>query len=672
MVSSSKKINIATKSGQAQPFGATVYADGINFAIASKHAKSVSIYFFLIEDLRDPAAELVLDSLQNKTGDVWHISVSGLPKNIFYCYRIDEGPLILDPYAKEIYSTNIWGQNGEQYRPVGAIVNVDFDWEGDRHPFLSVSDLIIYEMHVRGFTQDVSSDVGKPGTFLGIIEKIPHLLELGVNAIELMPVHEFNECEYQKIDPLTKRRLCQFWGYSTVNFFSPMQRYASTDIPGSAVLEFKTMVRELHKNGIEVILDVVFNHTAEFGEPGISLSFKELDNELYYILDDSGNYLNFSGCGNTLNCNQPIVRDLIIDSLRYWVSEMHVDGFRFDLASILTRGTRGQPLVYSPLIERISKDPILSKVKLIAEPWDAGGLYQVGSFYMQGFGRWSEWNGRYRDVVRSYIKGTGSKNIFVTNLCGSQDLYHRDLPSGSINFVTSHDGFTLADLVTYNRKHNFGNGEDNRDGTNNNDSWNCGIEGCTAIKDINKLRLRQMKNFHVALMVSRGTPMFPMGDEYGHTKHGNNNSWCQEELNYFLWHKLEQNSDFYRFFRFMIQFRKGHPVLCEDKFLDAEEIEWHGMEPFNPNWNHNDHFVAYVLKDKIIGDDLYIAFNAGNSGVSVEFPKPLAGRQWHWVVNTSKESPDDFQENLNEVVVVEMTFEMLPFSSIVLKSRLIS
>lgn len=656
--------------GHPQPFGATPYAEGVNFSLISAYAEAVSLVLFSPSDLTKPLCEIALNPLRNKTGTAWHIFIYGLPLETLYLYKIDKAEnLLLDPYARETFSTNRWLENEKGYRPYGGIPHKDFDWQNDTPPLIPVKELVIYEMHVRGFTQHGSSQVKHPGTFLGMIEKIPYLKELGVNALEFLPIFEFNEAEYTKINPRTKKRLCNYWGYSTVNFFSPMQRYASSNDPEAAIVEFKTLVKELHKNGIEVILDVVYNHTFEGGNPGITLSYKGLDEKVYYILDEKGHYLNFSGCGNTLNCNHPIVRELIENSLRYWVTEMHVDGFRFDLASILTRGTKGQPLIYSPLIEKISRDPLLSQVKLIAEPWDAGGLYQVGTFYLHGYSRWSEWNGRYRDRVRAFIKGTGNKKHFSTDICGSQDLYYHEFPCNSVNFVCAHDGFTLTDLVSYNRKHNQDNGENNLDGTNNNESWNCGIEGHTQSKQVMELRTRQMKNLLLALMVSRGIPMVHMGDEYGHTKNGNNNTWCQDnELNWFLWDQQEKQAEFFRFYRLMIQFRKKHPLLYQNQFLKEEQIQWHGIKPFTPNWEMNNHFVAFTLLDSVDGNDLYIAFNAAGQPVEVEIPTPRKGFLWHLAIYTAYKSPKDFIENLEETKLDQEIVLMPSHSALLLKS----
>ena len=428
------------------------------------------------------------------------------------------------------------------------------------------------------------------------------------------------------------------------------------------------MVKALHSNGIEIILDVVFNHTAEGDERGPVMSFKGLGNSCYYLLDKNGQYHNFSGCGNSLNANHPIVHEFIIDVLRYWVTEMHVDGFRFDLASALTRDINGEPQMMAPLIQAITHDPILSHVKLISEPWDCGGLYQVGTFAPETL-RWSEWNGKYRDSIRQFIKGTPyTQNIFSMRICGSEDLYHPRNPCSSINFITSHDGFSLADLVSYNTKHNLANGEDNRDGSNDNDSWNCGVEGETSDPIILQLRDRQMKNFHLALMISQGVPMLAMGDEYAHTKLGNNNTWCQDnELNWFLWDQITQHAAFHRFYKLAIQFRKDRPYLRRTSFLTDKDIFWHGMQPYNLNWHRETPFVAFTLIDHDHKKNLYVAFNSSNDHCKIQFPEPPPGTQWVWLINTANPSPFDFFDPSAKNVATADVFEMVHHSAIVLE-----
>lgn len=672
--------NLVTHQGNPYPLGPSIQGDLINFALFSRQAQTVSLCLF-DRETKKLLEELPFSPEINKTGDVWHLAISNLGTNYVYTYRIspklnEKQEFLLDPYAKNISTTTVWGKNNKpsgtsqnNYVPYGEIfLDNDFDWGNDSPPLIPLNDLIIYEMHIRAFTEHPSSDVSNPGTFLGVIEKIPHLIELGINAVELLPIQEFNECEYIQSHP-NGRNLFNFWGYSTVNFFAPMNRYASSTTHGAAINEFKTMVKKLHQHGIEVILDVVFNHTAEGDATGPILSFKGIDNTAYYILDEQGKYRNDTGCGNTFNANDPTTLKLIIDCLCYWVTEMHVDGFRFDLASALTRNTNGTPLKSAPLIEAITNHPLLTKVKLIAEPWDAVGLYQVGNFAPETK-RWSEWNGKYRDCIRRFIKGSPwSSGEFATRLCGSEDLYHNRGPCNSINFVTSHDGFSLADLVAYNTKHNLDNGEDNRDGSNDNESWNCGVEGPTINKKIQILRERQMKNLHLALMLSQGVPMVTMGDEYGHTKDGNNNTWCQDnQLNWFLWDQLHQNTSFYRFYRNLIYFRKKHPILRRVSFLTNKDVDWHGTEPFKPDWNNDLRFIAYTLKDPKQDHDLFVAFNAQDHAQFIHLPPPPYAKHWHWIVNTANASPADFFNDREGPIQQENTYRIGAHSAIVLKA----
>lgn len=662
--------------GIPYPFGATALEDGVNFAVYSKEAQKMTLCLFDENNQAQPFKEIEFDPILNKTGEVWHMQVRGLPSFAVYGYRVfphesQDSFLLLDPYAKAVASHSTWGENPDApYRPLGKVTTQStFDWQGVHPPRLPMKDLVIYEMHIRGFTKHSSSEAQHPGTYLGVIEKIPYLKELGVNALEIMPLFEFNEKEAVQVHPKTKQRLYNYFGYSTVNFFSPMNRYANESAQDKAILEFKTMVRELHRNGIEVILDVVYNHTFEGNQLGPVLSYRGLDRRAYYMIDDQGNYLNFSGCGNTVNSNHPVTREYILNSLRYWVTEMHVDGFRFDLASILTRAENGAPLGNAPIVEAISLDPILANTKLIAEAWDAGGLYQVGGFYHGS--RWSEWNGKYRDVVRRFIKGTpGHKTAFATALCGSQDMYGWGRsPICSVNFVTAHDGFSLADLVTYNGKHNEENGEDNRDGFDHNDSWNCGIEGHSSNKKIVYLRERQIRNFHLALMISQGLPMLLMGDEYAHTRHGNNNTWCQDnELNWFLWDRLDIRPGFHRFFRSLIHFRHHHPLLKRDTFLDDKDITWHGLVPSQAEWDNDNKFVAFTLNLPDQSPDLYIAFNASHTAYMLHLPPAGEGKQWFWVVNTHNPPPQDFLEEGERTRLDSLMYRIPSYTAIMLQA----
>ncbi|TYH75297.1 isoamylase 1, chloroplastic isoform X1 [Gossypium raimondii] len=674
--------------GHPAPFGATIQDGGVNFAIYSANATSATLCLIALSDLQQNRVteQIPLDPLANKTGDVWHVFLKGNFKDMLYGYIFDgefspeighyydSSRILLDPYAKAVISRGEFGALGPEdncWPQMAGMVPTSedqFDWEGDlplRHPG---RDLIIYEMHVRGYTRHESSGTKFPGTYCGVVEKLDHLKELGVNCIELMPCHEFNELEYYSYNSVLGDYKLNFWGYSTINYFSPMIRYSSSGIRScgrDAINEFKYLVKEAHKRGIEVIMDVVFNHTAEGNEKGLSVSFRGVDNCVYYMLAPKGEYYNYSGCGNTFNCNHPVVRQFILDCLRYWVAEMHVDGFRFDLASIMTRSsslwdsvnvygdplegdliTTGTPLSNPPLIDMMSNDPVLHGVKLIAEAWDAGGLYQVGRF--PHWGVWSEWNGKYRDIVRQFIKGTdGLSGAFAECLCGSPNLYQKGggKPWNSVNFICAHDGFTLADLVTYNNKHNLANGEDNNDGESHNYSWNCGQEGEFASISVKKLRKRQMRNFFLCLMVSQGVPMIHMGDEYGHTKGGNNNTYCHDNyINYFRWDKKEESaSDLFRFFCLMTMFRRECESLGLNDFPTAERLQWHGHTPGKPDWSDTSRFVAFTLIDSVKGE-IYVAFNTSHLPVTITLPD-RPGYRWEPLVDTSKPAPFDFLSN---------------------------
>lgn len=669
----SEKLEV--KPGSPTPLGSTVDGQGVNFAIFSRHATGVTLCLFDPESHKQ-LGEISLDPDKHRTGDIWHINVAKISEGYCYAFRI-EGPkedkiffnydpnqLVLDPYAKCVATSSTWG-DGLPYKPLG-VVTKKTKWEELKRSRIPIKDLIIYEMHIRGFTRDPSSNVQESGTFLGVIEKIAHLKEMGINAVELMPVQEFNEQEWELHNPLTNERLYQYWGYSTVNYFSLMNRF-STCYQKSAE-EFRAMVKAFHDAGIEVILDVVFNHTAELSKlMGPVLSFKGIDNPIYYMTDKN-EYLDFTGCGHTVNCNHPVVREFILSCLRYWVSEMHVDGFRFDLATVFSRGEDGHLLDNSPLIDEIAQDPLLQNIRLIAEPWDAAGGYQVGSFYPHE-PYWVEWNGRYRDTVRRFMRGDKNcKGEFATRLCGSEDLYGKRAPYCTINFVTCHDGFTLRDLVSYNEKHNLANGENNRDGLNYNDSWNCGVEGPTDDAEISNLRDRQMKNFHMALMVSQGIPMLAMGDEYGHTKFGNNNTWCQDNtLNWFSWDELKKNAEFFRFYTMMILLRKRTSLFRHEKFLKNKDIEWHGVRPFEPDWDDAKNFIAFTLKGTH-SDDIYIAFNAHSEIVEVQIPEASSGKPWHILVNTSQHSPLDIVEEKDAQLLPNNSFRVGPYSALLLKA----
>ena len=660
--------------GRALPFGSSITGGGVNFSLFSRHGEDVSLLVYESEDDETPSHEYILDETYNRTGDIWHIELKGAGPGLLYHWRVcgpespEEGhrfntkARLLDPYAKSLVGRHRWQQgNGADSvatnvidLPKCVVVDDGFDWGNDRHPATPLVDSVIYETHVRGFTRHESSGVSSPGTFEGLIEKIDYLKKLGVTAVELLPVHSFNPDELIRENPETGERLKNYWGYSTVGFFAPHSGYAApTSDPSYPVLQFKKLVRELHREGLEVILDVVFNHTAEGNEIGPTLNFRGIDNSIYYILeDDKRLYRNYSGCGNTVNCNHPIAREFIRQCLRYWVLEMRVDGFRFDLASILGRDQDGSILANPPLIQSIAEDPILRHVKLIAEAWDAAGAYQVGSF--PGF-RWSEWNGRYRDDVRRFwAAGSYSRNALATRITGSSDLYEQAgrNPVHSINFITCHDGFTLNDLVSYNDKHNLANGEDNRDGDNHNLSWNSGAEGSTTDPAIEALRTRRIKNFIATLLLSQGVPMLLAGDELRRTQNGNNNAYCQDnELNWIDWGLLEQNADMVEFTSRLIAFRKRHPAFRRECFLTGRDIdgdsiadaEWYENSGKPLKWGSNRPVLALFLSGnhlergerEVDDDDFYLMFNSGRGAKSFRLPELHNGRKWSRVLDTN-------------------------------------
>lgn len=640
---------ITCSRGLPSPIGLSESKEGLNFSLYSQDAEKILLSLFLPGD-QAPFKEVPLF----RTGQVWHVLVGGLPDRVEYGYKVQKkgrlGPLLIDPYARSLNLSNQWGQPWKSVRS-RALTSRPFDWQGSTYPRIPMEELIIYEMHLRGFTRHSSSGVAHPGTFSGMIEKIPYLKEMGVNAVELLPLNTFNETENLHSNPRTGEKLYNFWGYSPVTYFGLMNRYASKEGWGEEIDEFKELVRALHLAGIEVILDVVYNHTAEAEKKIISL--RGIDEQTYYMFDETGELLNYSGCGNTLNSNHPIVCGLILDSLRYLVSEFHIDGFRFDLASTFCRDEFGKTIENPAIVCAITNDPILSNTKLIAEAWDAAGLYQVGTF--PGGQRWAQWNGRYRDVVRRFIKGTdGETGAFATALSGSEDLFFRGTPSQSINFITAHDGFTLRDLVSYSRKHNLENAENNQDGLSDNVSWNCGHEGPSNDPKILSLRDRQMCNFLLALYVSVGTPMLLMGDEYGHTKGGNNNTYCQDnEKNYFLWDHL---NEFSKFNQLLIGYRKKLPHFRRESFLTKEDVIWHGHTPENPDWSVQSRFIAYELKHP--SGNLYIAFNAHFEPTKAQLPNG----KWNRLIDTSLPS--------QSAAVIEGTIEMQPYSAVMLAVNL--
>lgn len=682
---------IQVRIGVPYPLGAIPSGKGINFALHAPKAEEVRLVLYQCG--QDAVlGSFNLDPVKNKSFDIWCIAFEGLPESFDYCWFLkgnstdprdipyDPERPVLDPFARHLNTPEVWGKHDQLIMTDKPTIKArccmpeTFDWQHVAKPAIPLENLVIYEMHVRGFTIDPSSRSQHPGSYLGLIEKIPYLKELGINAVELLPIYEFDERAWDKIDPVTKQRLCNYWGYSTINFFCPMKRFASAQDIRAPIREFKTMVRELHRAGIEVILDVVYNHTAE-GHPYPIFSFKGIDNPGFYIVDEQGKDTNFSGTGNTFAGNTPLGQELIIQSLRYWATEMQVDGFRFDLASILTRGEKGAVQRHPSLMRAIAHDPVLRGVKLIAEGWDAAGLYQLGQF--PAWGPWSEWNGKYRDSVRRFIKGTDNNaGFFATALCGSQELYghYQNGPSHSVNFITCHDGYTLRDLVSYQGKHNLRNAENNQDGNNQNDSWNCGAEGPTDSAEINKLRERQMRNFHLALMISQGIPMVLMGDEYGHTKSGNNNTWCQDnDLNWFKWDEIEKSKDFHRFFRLMIAFRKRHSLLMRRKFLTKHDIAWNGPLQDAPDWHPPSRFVSAHLHNEH-KHHLYFAFNASASPVTIQlpllkphFPHLMTHSQWHLVADTSLPPPSDILDP--PIPHTDPKYNLPAYSSVLFESK---
>ncbi|MFH1687262.1 MAG: glycogen debranching protein GlgX [bacterium] len=688
--------------GTALPLGATLLGGGINFAVYSSNATSVWLVIYE-PDADKPIAELPLDPRFNRTGDIWHTHIRGMPSSIEYGYRVarnddrerhihrfDSTKVLVDPYARALSGRETWGRahvdrSGTERTWRSLVVEDHFDWEFDQPLNTPLSQTIIYELHVRGYTRHKSSGVRNRGTYDGLIEKIPYLKQLGITAVELLPVNEFSETDNDRTNPLTGQTLLNYWGYHSIGFFAPKAAYSSRVEPGAPVVEFKRLVRAFHKAGIEIILDVVFNHTAEGNELGPTVSFRGLDNSVYYLIDpDSGAYHNYTGCGNTLNCNHPVVRDMILECLRYWVMEMHVDGFRFDLASVLGRGRDGSVLANPPLLERIAADPVLRHTKLIAEAWDAAGLYQVGTF--PSWGRWVEWNARFRDDVRCFVRGDpGMVPALANRLLGSPDMYsHRgQAHHHHVNFVTCHDGFTLRDLVSYNAKHNEANGEAGRDGCNCNCSWNCGYEGATGLcevitapsaADIERLRQRQGRNFAALLLLSRGVPMILAGDEFGRTQKGNNNAYCQDnEVSWVDWRLAEENADLSRFFRLLMAFRKSHPVLAggltDPSESDPTAVVWHGVKPEEPDWSWESRSLAVQLTETS-GDrrqEIYVVANAYWKSLRFVLPRLDSRRCWHRAVDTMLAGPDDISEPGREPVLDRQTAYLVgPHSVIVI------
>ena len=648
------------------PYGAILHENGVQFVVFSRSATAMRLLLYGNVEDTEPEEVIEFSRDTDRWGDIWSIFVPGCGIGQLYHFQAD-GPRdpakgqwfdgkarLIDPYAKALAGNFQPAPDGIIRPPKCVVVDDYFDWEGDRHVRRSVSETIIYETHVRGFTKDKSAKVTCPGTYLGLIEKIPYLKSLGITAVELMPVHEFPIGGFHG----EKDERPNYWGYDPLAFFAPHRGYAASSEPGGQVNEFKQMVKALHAAGIEVILDVVFNHTCEGNERGPVLSFKGLENRVYYMLENGGSsYKNYSGCGNTVNGNHPVVREMIFHCLRHWVHNYHVDGFRFDLASILSRDRNGNLVPNPPLIEAIAEDPLLADTKIIAEAWDAAGAYQVGSF---GDLRWAEWNGRYRDDVRRFWRGDkGLLGSFVTRLAGSSDLYEHAgrLPYCSINFITSHDGFTLNDLTCYKEKHNEANGEGNRDGDNNNSSENYGVEGATKRPEIENLRIRQIKNMLATLMLSQGIPMIVAGDECRRTQKGNNNAYCQDnEISWFNWDLVQQNSSLVRFASALIKFRCSQPTVRREHFLtgkpkvegDVPDVSWFSALGTAVDWSGDDSTLIALLKavepehdPEGKARDVMVLVNASSEPREFILPPLAKGTRWRLLLDTAAAPPYD-------------------------------
>ncbi|MBR5627408.1 MAG: glycogen debranching protein GlgX [Thermoguttaceae bacterium] len=689
------------------PYGARLMEDGVGFSVISKSATAARLLLYDNPADTEPREIIEFDARRNHRGDVWILFVPGLKKGQLYHFQLD-GPndperglrfdgqaRLIDPYAEALTGDFLPPKDGIIQPPKCVVVDNMFDWSGDQHEHRSLADSVIYELHVRGFTCSPDSGVQYPGTYRGLVEKIPYLKSLGVTAVELMPIHEYPQNEPDG----TTKALRNYWGYDPIVFFAPHRGYAWDKSPGGQVREFKEMVLAFHQAGIEVFLDVVFNHTSEGNEQGATYSYKGIENSVYYMLDAHGNYRNYSGCGNTINGNHPWTREMIFSCLRYWVCNYHIDGFRFDLASILSRDRNGNLTANPPLLEMISDDPILSDTKIIAEAWDAAGAYQVGSFGSQ---RWAEWNGRYRDDVRRFWRGDpGMTGALATRLAGSSDLYQWNgrSPFCSINFVTSHDGFTLNDLVSYNYKHNEENGEENRDGDNNNFSYNYGQEGVTHAPKILAIRNRQVKNFFVTLLLSQGVPMIVAGDEVRRTQLGNNNAYCQDSpVSWFDWSLVRKNKDLLRFCQTLIAFRRSEFSLRRRHFLTGlpgsgggiPDISWFDTNGFAQSWNPEDRPTLTCLLSAIKPDDsgekpranplkeggaqhhILMMMNAGNNMEVFFFPAVCQRQEFLWrqFINTAAQVPlDIFPDGNGPVPDLKRSLILPPYSLQVFTSK---
>ena len=648
-------------------YGACVASNGVSFTINSHGATRCTLLLFKPQAPKPYARIPFPDSY--RIGDTYSMLVYDIkPDEFEYAFSFDgpyepakgllfnEENVLLDPYSRAVTGQRKWGEKpegGKDFEYRARVVKSNFDWRNIKQLEQPFEDLVIYETHVRGYTKDKSSGVSAPGTFAGLKDKIPYLKDLGINAVELMPIFEFDEMESARV--VDGVQLYNYWGYNTVSFFAPNTSYAFNEEHNHEGDELKSLIKALKENGIEVILDVVFNHTAEGNEMGPCFSFKGIDNNVYYMLTPDAHYYNFSGCGNVMNCNHPVVRNFIIDCLRHWAIEYRVDGFRFDLASILGRDQNGAPMANPPILESLAFDPVLGKMKLIAEAWDAGGLYQVGSF--PSWNRWAEWNGRYRDDMRSFLKGDdGMAGNAITRITGSRDLYSPESRGhkASVNFLTCHDGFTLYDLYSYNEKHNEKNGWNNTDGDNNGHSWNCGAEGETDDPNVNGLRRRLIKNAFAALLCSRGPAMFFAGDEFCNTQFGNNNAYCQDNIISWLdWSRLEEFKEIHDFVRHMIQFRKEHPILrkmTKPSSCQFPEISVHNGTPFNASTDYKTKLIGIMYagrnEEDTEDDIVFYCMNAYWEPLVMQLPVLPNGKHWHVDTNTNAEYFDgeDFTE----------------------------
>ncbi|ERN42847.1 glycogen debranching enzyme GlgX [Rubidibacter lacunae KORDI 51-2] len=696
MNSTTAKPKYTISGGSSYPLGATVKPDGINFSLFSERATQVELLLFEHHDAVEPFQIVSFDPNAHRTFHFWHVFVEGLPAGTHYAYRVngptdasqgdrfDSEKVLLDPYAKGNNKT-LWnrgkacvpGDNMAASMRCVAIDTDNYDWEGDRPLGRPINESIIYELHVGGFTRSPSSGVKHPGTFAGLREKIPYLQALGITAVELLPIFEFDSTDVLRT--VNGQELHNYWGYSTMSYFAPHPTYCVNPETGDHVREFRDLVKALHRAGIEVILDVVFNHTDEGNHQGPTFSFRGIDNRTYYYLVPGNRqyYYDYTGCGNTFNCNHPIGEKLILDCLRYWVKEMHVDGFRFDEGSVLSRGEDGTPLEHPPAIWAIELDEDLAHTKVIAEAWDAAGLYQIG--YFPGY-RWAEWNGKYRDAIRRFVKGDpGLVGEVASRLAGSADLYQwrGHSPVNSVNFIVAHDGFTLYDLVAYNNKHNEANGEGNNDGINENLSWNCGAEGPTDDRWIEDLRRRQLKNFATILLVSQGTPMLVMGDEVGRTQNGNNNAYCQDnELSWFDWKQVEENQDLLRFWQIAMGRRRHFKELVRSRYFTGAvnnrgvaDITWHGTELGQPGWDDpQSRSLAFTLGGFGDDPDVHVMLNMYWDSLSFALPS-IPGRQWHRSVDTALPSPQDITPLGKEIPITDSRYLLTARSVVILDAK---